>query len=64
MGDAMSTIASPTRVVVPQRKRTTNLAAKLAASGAILAVALAFVLKYVFRYYLHYNHAAFNDPDL
>ena len=60
----MSTIASPTRVVVPRRKRTTNLAAKIAASGAILTVALAFVLKYVFRYYLHYNQAAFNDPDL
>jgi uncharacterized membrane protein YozB (DUF420 family) len=32
--------------------------------GAIFAIAIAFVLKYVFRYYLHYNQAAFTDPDL
>lgn len=47
----------------PAQGRTPYFAAKLVASAAILAVAGGFVLKYVFRYYLHYNAAAFTDPD-
>jgi len=60
----MSTIATPSRVLVPRKKRTPKFAAKIDASAAILTLALAFVFKYVFRYYLHYNQAAFTDPDL
>jgi hypothetical protein len=63
-GELMSTIATPTRVLAPRKKRTPEFAAKVAASAAILAIASAFVFKYVFRYYLNYNQAAFNDPDL
>ncbi len=58
----MSTIATPRGVVAPAKKRTSNFAAKVLASTAILAVAAGFVLKYVFRYYLNYNQAAFTDP--
>lgn len=36
----------------------------MVAWGTILAIAIGFVLKYVFRYYLHYNQAAFADPNL
>ena len=58
----MSTLATTGRVVVPASKKTSNLALKAVASGAILTLTAAFVVKYVFRYYLNYNQAAFNDP--
>lgn len=60
----MSTIAASGSVMSSGQGRTSNLTLKLIASAAILASAGAFVLKYVFRYYLHYNAAAFNDPNL
>ena len=59
----MSTVATSGRALNMGTKRAPHIAAKVAASGAILAVAIAFVLKYVFRYYLHYNQAAFTDPN-
>jgi uncharacterized membrane protein len=37
---------------------------KAVALAAIFLVAAGFVFKYVFRYYLHYNEAAFDDPNL
>ena len=56
----MSTVAATGRALPG---KTENFAAKLVTSAAILATAAAFVLKYVFRYYLHYNQAAFTDPN-
>jgi len=58
----MSTVAAA-GPALPGKTRTANFTAKLVASAAILAAAVAFVLKYVFRYYLHYNQAAFTDPN-
>jgi uncharacterized membrane protein len=60
----MSTIAAPSRLATPERKRTSYLAAKLLGLAAILVIAIFFVRRYVFRYYLHYNQAAFTDPNL
>ncbi|HKE35549.1 MAG TPA: DUF2306 domain-containing protein [Candidatus Acidoferrum sp.] len=60
----MSTIAAPSQLATSEKKRTPYFTAKLLGSGAILAVALFFVRRYVFRYYLHYNQAAFTDPNL
>lgn len=60
----MSTIAAPSQLATPDKKRTSSFIAKLLGSAAILAVALFFVRRYVFRYYLHYNQAAFTDPSL
>jgi len=60
----MSTIAAPSRLAAPERRRTPYFAAKLLGSGAILVIAIFFVGRYVFRYYLHYNEAAFTDPNL
>jgi len=60
----MSTIAASGSVVSSGQGSTSTFALKLIASAAILALAAAFVGKYVFRYYLHYNQAAFTDPDL
>src|SRR5690349_2321988 len=62
--DSMSTIAAPSRLASPERKRTSYLAAKLLGLAAILVIAIFFVRRYVFRYYLHYNQAAFTDPNL
>jgi hypothetical protein len=58
----MSTIAAPSPLAAPERRRTPYFSAKLLTSAAILVVAIFFVLRYVFRYYLHYNEAAFTDP--
>lgn len=60
----MSTIATSGQVVSGSSKGSRHFTAKLLAWSAILALAVGFVLKYVFRYYLHYNEAAFTDPDL
>jgi uncharacterized membrane protein YozB (DUF420 family) len=60
----MSTIAASGPAMSARPRRTAHFALKLIASGAILTAAAAFVVKYVFRYYLHYNQAAFTDPDL
>ena len=57
----MSTIAAPSPLATPERKRTPYFAVKLLGSAAILSVAAFFVLRYVFRYYLNYNQAAFTD---
>lgn len=59
----MSTIAVSRSVVPPAKGRTPHFTAKLLASAAILGIALAFVFRNVFRYYLHYNQAAFTDPN-
>jgi hypothetical protein len=59
----MSTIATLGSVPDARTKSALAFAAKVIAWGSILAVAIAFVLKYVFRYYLHYNQAAFTDPN-
>lgn len=59
----MSTIATSGAAIPSRTRSTPNFTAKLLASAAILAIAIAFVLKYVFRYYLHYNQAAFTDPN-
>jgi len=58
----MSTVAAA-GPALPGKTRTANFTAKLVTSAAILTAAAAFVLKYVFRYYLHYNQAAFTDPN-
>src|ERR1700739_838146 len=60
----MSTVAASGSRVPSAKSRTSHFQVKLVASAAILTVAAAFVLKYVFRYYLHYNAAAFTDPNL
>jgi heme/copper-type cytochrome/quinol oxidase subunit 3 len=60
----MSTLAATGSVASPIRGKTPHLTLKVIASLIILTAALAFVLKYVFRYYLHYNAAAFTDPNL
>jgi len=60
----MSTAAASGSVIPPAHSRTSYFAVKLVASAAILAAATTFVVKYVFRYYLHYNPAAFTDPNL
>jgi heme/copper-type cytochrome/quinol oxidase subunit 3 len=60
----MSTIATSGPSLTSGAKGKSNRALKLLAWSAILALAAAFVLKYVFRYYLHYNEAAFTDPEL
>lgn len=60
----MSTIAAPSQLATPERKKTPFFAAKLLGSAAILIIAIFFVRRYVFRYYLHYNEAAFTDPNV
>jgi len=59
----MSTVATSGRLMARAKKGTPNFSAKVLASAAIVAVAIGFVLKYVFRYDLHYNQAAFTDPN-
>ena len=59
----MSTVAAPGSVIIPGPRKISNLAAKLLGFAAILVVAIVFVSKYAFRYYLHYNQAAFTDPN-
>jgi Predicted membrane protein (DUF2306) len=58
----MSTVATPDRIIIPQRRNLPRLTTKLFGFAVLLAIAVAFVLRYVFRYYLHYNEAAFTDP--
>jgi uncharacterized membrane protein YozB (DUF420 family) len=62
MEGLMSTATASSPVTPSANRRTSNFAAKLVGSAAILVIAGAFVLRYVFRYYLHYNEAAFDDP--
>jgi len=59
----MSTVAAPGSVIIPGPRKISNLAVKLPGFAAILVVAIVFVSKYAFRYYLHYNQAAFTDPN-
>jgi hypothetical protein len=59
----MSTVAALGSLMIPGPRKTSNLAAKLMGFAAILVVAIVFAWKYAFRYYLHYNQAAFTDPN-
>lgn len=60
----MSTIVTSGLPVTSGGRTKSIFALKLLAWSAILSLAIAFVLKYVFRYYLHYDEAAFTDPNL
>jgi hypothetical protein len=59
----MSTVATSDSALDATTKNALAFAGKVIAWVALLIVAIAFVLKYVFRYYLHYNQAAFTDPN-
>jgi len=59
----MSTIATTGGATASGAGSAPAFTAKLIASAAILGLAIAFVLRYVFHYYLHYNEAAFTDPN-
>src|SRR5271165_1373229 len=59
-----TTVSTSGQIHTPTKRKTPFFTAKVLAFSAVLAVAVGFVLKYVFRYYLHYNEAAFTDPNL
>lgn len=59
----MSTAPSASRIIGKPSGNPFESAAKLLALLAILGLAMFFVGKYVFHYYLHYNEAAFTDPE-
>src|SRR5579862_4825119 len=59
----MPAVSTSAPLAAPRKTRTPKRTLKIIASAAILIAAVAFVLKYVFRYYLHYNEAAFTDPN-
>src|SRR5262245_27408880 len=60
----MTTAASPVPAASPQHKRTPYFPAKLLGFVALLSVALWFVWNYPMRYVMHYNEAAFTDPNV
>lgn len=60
----MSSVATSGPVLSRGKRNPLLLPAKLLGFTVLLAVAVAFVGRYVFRYYLHFNQAAFTDPNL